>query len=163
MSKAFTVLVPDGHRHAVVVDAKLFISSSFIENSTVELNVRALIDTGANSSCVSSRIASACALCVEKYATLISMQGRTAVPMYKMDVVLGGGIRFNGVSALEFPGGSDFDAIIGMDVLTHGEFALSSDGSNLYFSMRVPPSGNVIDFVEGGRPACGNRITPRQK
>ena len=150
-AKSFSVLVPENHRHAVLVDVELGVSVKVSNTegvSVIKVKTRALIDTGANRSCISTRLASACRLDYTELANMRSAQGLITVPIYDVDISLPGGIEFFDIEILEFIGGSDFDVIIGMDILSQGDIALTNANGEMLFSMRVPPAQNHVDFTK---------------
>lgn len=147
--KSFTFCVPENHRHAVVIDAEVTFRLDILEfdsNTYIKIKVKALIDTGANCSCISTRVISACKLQKSTSVKLISAQGISFSSVYEADITLPNDIKFSDVSVMEIPGGSDFDVIIGMDILSQCDIALTNAQSDMCFSIRVPPAENHIDF-----------------
>ena len=91
----------------IIIDVELFIPIiADNEEKVVSIKTKALIDTGANSSCISERLALAC--------------------------------KLRPVSAL----------IIGMDILSKGDFAFSSNENESCFTFRIPSANQVIDFTK---------------
>jgi hypothetical protein len=43
---------------------------------------------------------------------------------------------------------AEFDVIIGMDILRHGDMAVTNSGGITVFSFRVPPDNKHIDFTQ---------------
>ena len=67
------------------------------------------------------------------------------MPIYNLK--LSNGVKFNNVLLTETAGSKHFDVIIGMDILSRGDFALSSDNDSLVFSIRFPSQKESIDFT----------------
>ncbi len=150
-SKAFSFSVPENHRHAVVLEVKLGFSINIAEFSgrtKIDFSTRALIDTGANRSCISRRLASVCQLVPVSYMSVRSAQGISEANVYSADIKLPSEISFKNVPVMEFNGGSDFDVILGMDILSQGDIAITNADGQMLFSMRVPPDTEHIDFTK---------------
>lgn len=149
--KSFIYKVPENHRHAVVVEVELGFSVCYsaIENIAVmRVKTRALIDTGASSSCISYRLANACHLESTESTSMRSAQGSIVVPIYDVDIFLPNDIEFRNVDVLGFIGGRDFDMIIGMDLLSRCDFAITNANSETVFTLRIPPSEQHLDFTK---------------
>ncbi len=146
--KSFTIKVPTDHRHAVLLDVKaeFTVLSEDAESKRIELNAKALVDTGASCSFMSKRIAQALHLKYYKMSYVRSTQGTVVTPMYRADLLIQNEMSFSNWLVSEFIGGSDFDFIIGMDILTQGDFALTSENGEMYFSFRIPSAEKHIDF-----------------
>lgn len=113
----------------------------------VYITLKALIDTGATGSCISRRIAETCNLRRISFVKLTSVQGESILPVYEADIKLPFGADFMNVPLTETEGSKHFDVIIGMDILSRGDFALSSDNDSLVFSIRFPSQKEPIDFT----------------
>lgn len=146
---AFTIDIPNNHRHAIVIEIHLeFPILANGKLATASVKTHALIDTGANGSCVSSRLASACHLNRIASVKVNSINGRIVMPVYKTDLILPNNLRFQDIPVMEFPGGSDFEVIIGMDILSKGDVAITNANNETVFSMRIPSSDEHIDFTK---------------
>ena len=148
--KAFTYHVPADHRHAIVIDIKILTQipsdmPPLINKALFE--AKALVDTGASGSCISSRFA--------EYAELVSFsrrrcrtaQGSHIVPVYRLDVIMPNDVLFMNMAITEFSGIHDFDFIIGMDILSKGDTAITNAYNETVFSFRIPPGESHTDYV----------------
>ncbi len=89
MSKAVTVHIPISPKIAIIVDVKLGFYVKVQGNEKyVSLNLKALIDTGANGSCISRRIAEVCNLKKISFVKIRSIQGESILPVYEADIQL---------------------------------------------------------------------------
>jgi hypothetical protein len=68
-----------------------------------------------------------------------------AVPAYIVDLLLSDKFVFNNGEVLEITGETDFDFIIGMNILNQGNTAISNAAGETAFSVRVPPDARHID------------------
>ena len=145
-TKSFSIRLPL-NAPAIIIDAELFIPviDQKIEK-TVSIKTKALIDTGANSSCISERLANACRLRPISAMKMISAHGMSIAQIYEVSVKLPNEILFESVTVVEVSGSKSFDVIIGMDILSKGDFVYSSNEETACFSMRIPSAKELIDF-----------------
>ena len=145
--KTYTCLFPYSQKNAIIVDSA-FCTEIYNSNETkyIEVKVKALIDTGANGTCISHRLASACNLERVSVMKIVSAQGTGLAPVYKADIRLPCGTLFENVLVTEVAGSDNFDVIIGMDILSKGDIALTGSNEGIVFSMCFPTRNNPIDF-----------------
>lgn len=147
MQNSFTCCFPHSDRNAIIIDIEISFRLAFEDSSKVfSVKSKALIDTGAQGSCISRRLASACRLEQISAMKILSAQGESIVPVYEIDFSLPNNAKFSQIPVMEISGNKNFDIIIGMDILTRCDFAVSNPKSNLIFTMRTPPEGTPIDF-----------------
>ena len=145
--KTYTKCFPYSPKNAIIVDSEF---CTEIENNNetkyLQVKVKALIDTGANSTCISHRLASACSLERVSVMKIISAQGTGLAPIYKADIKLPCGTIFQNILVTEVAGSENFDIIIGMDILSKGDIALTGSSEGIFFSMCFPTRQKPIDF-----------------
>lgn len=108
--------------------------------------VNALWDTGAMSSCISKRYASLLGLEVINIVHMATASHIVEAPVYMAHIFLPNFPVFTYVEVLEFQDISDgCDLIIGMDIITQGDLAITNLGGNTFFTFRLP-SLQKIDF-----------------
>ena len=123
-----------------------------------QVSTKALWDTGASKSVISQDLVKALGLTASG-ATNVSHAGGTSIsPTYVVNFYLPNGVGMLGVIATEFPGHINFGAIIGMDVITFGDFAITNVSGRTCMSFRTP-SLTTIDYV-GGQFAGTPRNAP---
>ena len=146
--KIFTIKgIPSGRR-AIVIDVDLSFSTEIEgERRTVSLKPRALIDTGAFSSCISTRLVKACRMESVSVVEMISAQGASLTSLYEVCITLPNEIRFEGIPVMEISGSKNFDVIIGMDILNRCDFAVTNENGETCFSLRYPATGH-LDFPD---------------
>ena len=148
---AFTVHLPDDHRHAVIFEIQIGVPvpiDGYPKDRRINVKSMALIDTGATGSCISRRFAEVAQLKSFKMGKVLGAHGVSVVPVYRVDVFLPNGIFFTNMDVAEFYGGNDFDFIIGMNILRMGDMALTNSQGETVFSFRVPPAETHINFVQ---------------
>ena len=107
----------------------------------------ALWDTGATDSCISGNIVEECG--IPRYGERYSrgIFAGEIVGIYLVDLWLADDIVLRGVRCLgiDIPG---VDVLIGMDVISQGDFVVTNYGGRTQFSFRSPSQGH-IDFRAG--------------
>jgi hypothetical protein len=66
---------------------------------------------------------------------------------YLVDIGLPNGILIPDVRVTEAANLGNYDLLIGMDIITLGDFAITNGLGNTWFSFRIPPDGIQIDYV----------------
>ena len=106
---------------------------------------RAIWDTGATSTVVTSKVVSDLGLKPISYTRISTPSGTMTCGQYLVDVILPQNVVAQNITVLEaMPSGCD--ALIGMDIIGHGDFAVSNMNGKTAFTFRVP-SVQEIDFV----------------
>ena len=108
---------------------------------------KALWDTGATKSVLSSELVKALGLAAAGVTRVNHAGGTSTSSTYMVNLELPHGVGVAGILATEFPAGSiGFGAIVGMDVICHGDLAITNVAGNTWFSFRTP-SCEAIDYV----------------
>ena len=122
----------------------LLTSSITIKNENKIIIVNAIWDTGATNSCISRKTIEQLALLPKENRNFYSALNSEIkeVPMYKVDVIISNDIYYDEVlvaeSNTEIQG---FDFIIGMDIISQGDFAISNCNGKTTFVFRTPSEG----------------------
>lgn len=105
----------------------------------------AIWDTGATSSVISEKVAHDLGLQSFAFAKAIHAGGTSDVPVYRVNIMLPNKVGIAGVrvSQLNITGA---DVLIGMDIISKGDFAITHVGRKTKFTFRIP-SLESIDFV----------------
>lgn len=105
---------------------------------------QAIWDTGATSTCISQKVVDMCGLTPTGMVQMHTASGVQNTPVFLICMRLPGGVGFTPlrVSLVTLTGA---DVLIGMDVITQGDFALTNAGGRTMFSFRYPPDQH-IDF-----------------
>jgi predicted aspartyl protease len=106
---------------------------------------RAIWDTGATTSVISSKVVAD--LCLKPISQCISYhaQGQARANVYLVDMFLPNNVHVYKVEAVE---GclNGFDILVGMDIITLGDFVLTHRDGKTVFSFQMP-STHEYDFV----------------
>ena len=126
---------------------------------------QALWDTGATRSAITQNVVGACGLSPTSFTDVQHAGGITRdVPVYLVNISLISGVRFTGVEVAEGKLPKGMDVVIGMDIITRGDFAVTNQDGKTMFSFRIP-SKEPIDFVaddnRAGMP--GRRARPSDR
>lgn len=122
------------------------ITDELIAYGDVEVPVKALWDTGSNYSCISNRLAKELGLRPIKNTHIGTSGGKIKFEVYTIILILSDTIEYSvdvsGVDNLE-SGGINF--LIGMDIISSGDFSISTYNDEVLLSFRSPSKGH-IDF-----------------
>jgi hypothetical protein len=109
--------------------------------------VPALWDTGATNTCISREVAEGLGLTEVGTVDVITPTGAAVLPRYRVGLAFDGGIAFGGVVATGSEiGRQGLGVLVGMDVISRGDFATSCLGGQTRFTFRVPSSEHA-DFT----------------
>lgn len=110
----------------------------------------ALWDTGAEISAISKNVVDALGLV--PFAPCLSFHAGGSKPtsLYKVNIMLPNGVGFHTMTVMEAVL-KDCDVLIGMDIITRGDFAITHSDGNTTFSFQIP-SVRKIDFEKDTTP-----------
>lgn len=109
---------------------------------------KGLWDTGASGTVISSEVAQKLGLKPIGKNKVFHAQGESIVNVYAINLYLPNQVGFPFIQVTEGVL-NGFDLLIGMDIITTGDFSITNLGGNTTFSFRVPSIANV-DFVKQG-------------
>lgn len=121
----------------------------------------AVWDTGATTSVVTQAVVDQCGLKPIGTTTVSHAQGETPdVDVFLVNIGLPNMVGIPGLRVLKgsFRNG---DVLIGMDIISQGDFAVTNSGNRTKFSFRIPSQAD-IDFLAEDRVATvlNNKATP---
>jgi hypothetical protein len=114
----------------------------------------ALWDTGATRSVIRPEIVAALSLQATGVAHGHTAGGLTTSSTHVINIGLPNHTLIAGVLASENPNLNGFQAIIGMDVITLGDFAITNVGGQTWMSFRCPSIQHIDYAEEQHRPAA---------
>jgi hypothetical protein len=127
-----------------VQQAENYCISNGFEIKPVE--ARAMWDTGSTGCCISQRLAQYLALTRIDSWNLTSVHDSKASNVYLLDIVLPDKISIANVPAVEIEAIGQYDIIIGMNIITLGDLAITNDSGKTVMSFRLPAANVPIDF-----------------
>ncbi len=111
------------------------------------IKATALWDTGATVSCISRVLAEKMKLVVSGRVNASHAKGSSVSDIFVIDIVLPNNLRIPLIDALEIENvDGKFDIIIGMNIISQGDFAITNLNGITTFSFRLP-SIKTIDYV----------------
>ena len=120
----------------------------------------AIWDTGATSSSISKKVVDELKLPISGFGTNHTAGGVVTATIHKINIMLpmGVGIPSLTVSCSNLDGP---DVLIGMDVISKGDFAVTNVNGNTIFSFRIP-SLETIDYVKESKSTTKPIIKDKQ-
>ena len=116
-----------------------------VSQETKMTTFRALWDTGASCSSISKDAAEKLELTPVARTTINHANGKSLVNVYRISLKLPNKTLFQYVTVAEGMY-SGFDMLIGMDIITQGDFSISNMNGKTTFSFRIP-SCKETDFM----------------
>lgn len=107
---------------------------------------RAIWDTGATSSVITEKVVDQCGLKPTGMTRVCHAGGEELAEVYHVNIRLPNNVAFSNVRVTKAILAVS-DALIGMDIINHGDFAVTNTEGQTVFSFRVP-SIQRIDFVQ---------------
>ena len=105
-------------------------------------------DTGATNTCISEEIAKRYNLKPVSMVQSKTPSGTLIAPTYFIDIILNNEVIFKNWSVMGSKIGSQgIDVLIGMDIISKGDFAISNFNGKTQFSFRLP-SQEDVDYKE---------------
>ena len=141
--------MPDNHRHSIVIDIEIYVPvpvQGYPQDQKLPLRAKALIDTGASRSAISSSFAKAAKLASYGKCTIKTAKDEYISSVYNVSVMFPGRMLANDIKVAEFLGKHGFNFIVGMDILRMADLAITNAGRVMVLSMRSPPADNHIVF-----------------
>lgn len=115
------------------------------------VTVKAQWDTGATRSCISHDVVRELSLISIGRVNVLTPSGEGVLNTYCIDVILPNSVRVDDIIVSDSEiGRQDIGMLIGMDIISHGDMAVSNAGGKTVFTFRAPPR-DAIDFVAAAR------------
>lgn len=118
----------------------------------------ALWDTGCVVSAISGKLADRLMLEECACGVLSSMTGDAETRILRAGIVLSSTLCIAPINCVTFDRGQGFDAIIGMDIISRGDFSITNAGGETVLSLRIPPGEEHIDFSVDSKPPKKKRF-----
>lgn len=116
-------------------------------------------DTGATNTCISQQVINNLGLIHHGYGIMHTPSGEKNVRKFFVDIGLPNDIIVSGIEVFESEiGKQGIDILIGMDIISKGDFSVSNFNGKTVFTFRMP-SQSDIDYVQ----MIKNRTTVRNK
>ncbi len=151
--RGFTVTAEGGLLRVLITDCH---ASAAFDPSTVPKGqglpfkrFQAIWDTGATNSVISQRVVDRCGLKPTGMKKVYVVGGQQLAETFLVTIGLPNKVFFRDIEVTrgELIGA---DMLIGMDIITSGDFSITNVGGKTVFSFRVP-SVETVDFVKGSK------------
>ncbi len=107
----------------------------------------AIWDTGATGSVITKRIADECGLKPYSMVQCHTASGKMNTSVYFVNMILPNDMEINYIPVTEGLLCQDIDVLIGMDIISHSDFAVTNKDGKTMFSFMMP-SHEHIDFFD---------------
>lgn len=128
---------------SIFYDGKKYVS----ENSH-----NAIWDTGASGTVINHDLANELGLMPVSKSKVLTANGEYIANIYLVSLVLPNNVIINNLQITDGNIGQDIEFLIGMDVITKGDFAVSNHNGRTAFTFRIP-SVETTDYVK----QCNNK------
>ena len=109
--------------------------------------VNALWDTGAMKTCISTELAKNLALVATGKKDIRTPSGTKTVNTYLIDIILPNEIKVPDIEVCDSAiGAQGLGLLLGMDIISQGDFSVSNYQGNTAFTFRIPSQG-IIDYT----------------
>lgn len=152
---AFTVTAHNGKLNQIT-------TAVLIQSKTSSININAIWDTGASGTCISKRVAQQLNLTPIGMSSYNTAAGTVDCYDYIIDIILPNNVRIQNLRVSDFMGGPDLDALIGMDIISAGDFSITNANGNTVVSYRIPPDAFHIDYVAALKPDKKGKLIKEQ-
>ena len=119
---------------------------------------QAIWDTGASATCISPKISKALGLGAISMAQVHAAGNTYDSPVYKVDVILPNGLMVVDVRVLEASNIQGADMLIGMDIITTGDLAITNADNDTWFSFRFPSARLHTDYADEANRIRGSQV-----
>lgn len=120
--------------------------NSIVASGSGFAKCQAIWDTGATGTCITHKVVEALGLYPIGYCKISTAGGVVDSPRYRVDVRLPNNVVITNMVVTECTL-DGADVLIGMDLITMGDFAISNYGGKTVFSFRFPSTA-VTDYVQ---------------
>lgn len=117
------------------------------ENTFVPKMWSAIWDTGASKSCITESIVKDLSLIPVGKTSISTANGAVTVDTYFVNIGLPNGVMVPDVLVSCADLGKEIDVLIGMDIITMGDFSITNISGRTTFTFRIP-SVKEVDFVD---------------
>jgi hypothetical protein len=104
---------------------------------------KGLWDTGASASTIGTAIAARLALPVIGQREMYGAGGAYISQVYLAGLLLPNNVSIEHIALYGFESSPKFDMLIGMDIITMGDFLVSSHNGQVHFSFQIPSMGGI--------------------
>lgn len=145
------------------VSRRLINEAKIIYNGKEFCTNNALWDTGATGTCISAAVINSLGLVHHGYQNIHTPTGQKTVRKFFVDVVLRNNVTITDVEVMESEiGNQGIDILIGMDIISLGDFSVSNFAGKTQFSFRIPSQSHTdyVQVLKNRIPAKNDKTYP---
>jgi predicted aspartyl protease len=149
--QAFTISSNIGCLHSIFTQIQVSIAEELSDIFKIQqqiVDVRALWDTGATNTSISKRLAAKLNLPPISRRTIQCAGQPYESNTYKVNLILPNHVGFKNITVTEFEDSKMFDVLVGMDIITAGDFAVTNANGQTVCSFKTPAGPDHIDYVD---------------
>lgn len=138
----------DGLSNALKTPINIYLSKDFNPSSNkINKEYTALWDTGSNISVISNKLANELNLNPIGQMEVDTANGKVVMNKYVISISLPNHLNIENIVVSSGNLGEGIDLLIGMDIITLGDFSITNVNGKTLFSFRFP-SIKIIDYVK---------------
>jgi len=163
--RAITLKARGGKLREIRTDAEVFVSRDISKLFSIPMKsakVQAIWDTGATNTVISEKLVAQLGLIPTGKITCNAVNEQYQADTHIVDIELPDKMMIGGVQVTAGKNLGNYDLLIGMDLTTLGDMAITNSAGITWFSFRFPPDPIRIDYVEKSR-AIMNKKLRREK
>jgi hypothetical protein len=123
---------------------KKLINSAVVEHGNETVSVISQWDTGATGTCISKGLVEKLGLLPTGMVKAHTPSGIGVMNKYMINLILNNEVRVTNLSVMDSEiGKQGIDVLIGMDIISLGDFAISNYDGKTQFSFRIPSQEHV--------------------
>lgn len=146
-NRSFT-LTHKGLSHVLITDVNISQAFDPISEKTLPAKVyKGIWDTGATNSVISQRVVDECELKPTGMVKVSHVGGDSSSETYLVNILLPHKVGIPQIKVTKGSMGATADVLIGMDIITMGDFAITNINGKTVFTFRMP-SVECIDFTK---------------
>jgi hypothetical protein len=104
---------------------------------------KAILDTGATNSVITNKVIAECFLKPIGMAEVHHAKGKGTSEVFLVNVALPNNVGVAGVRVTQGDLIGDFEVLIGMDIISRGDFTVSNFNGKTFVSFRIPSAGHI--------------------
>lgn len=143
-----------------IVNTEVLIFEPFSEESeeatSKRVKINATWDTGATNTCVRQSVIDGLGLIPSGVTNIQTAGGTTSTNSYLVNVVLPNHVGIKGVMVSGLPELANTDCLIGMDIISRGDFSITNLHGQTCLSFRIPSIERVDYVYEYNKQIFGN-------
>jgi len=144
--QSFTFVAPGRLRSIItpaMICAAVDLSTVTSPSSLPYVAFQAIWDTGATATVITQKVVDACGLKPISLAEVHTVNGKAMCEVYLVSIMIPNGVGFSSIRVAKGTIAEGVDVLIGMDIITLGDLAITNLGGKTMVSFRCPPCEHI--------------------